>query len=59
MARACGYGLQWGIAFLLTALCEESLLRAYLQFTLVLGVGFWWAAVLRSLAKDPDWVLAD
>jgi len=42
---AWSYGLQWGIAFLLTALFEESLLRGYLQSTLARGVGFWWAAV--------------
>ena len=47
---AWSYGLQWGIAFLLTALFEESLLRGYLQSTLARGVGFWWAAVLLSLA---------
>ncbi len=44
------YGLQWGVAFLLTALFEESLLRGYLQSTLTRGVGFWWAALLLSLA---------
>jgi len=47
---AWSYGLQWGIAFLFTALFEESLLRGYLQSTLTRGVGFWWAAVLLSLA---------
>jgi membrane protease YdiL (CAAX protease family) len=47
---AWSYGLQWGVAFLLTALFEESLLRGYLQSTLSRGVGFWWAAVLLSLA---------
>lgn len=47
---AWSYGLQWGIAFLLTALFEESLLRGYLQSTLTRGVGFWRAAVLLSLA---------
>jgi uncharacterized protein len=47
---AWSYGLQWGVAFLLTALFEESLLRGYLQSTLTRGVGFWWAAVLLSLA---------
>jgi CAAX protease family protein len=47
---AWSYGLQWGIAFLLTALFEESLLRGYLQSTLARGVGFWWASVLLSLA---------
>src|SRR5579863_886694 len=47
---AWSYGLQWGLAFLLTAWFEESLLRGYLQSTLTRGVGFWWAAVLLSLA---------
>jgi len=47
---AWSYGLLWGVAFLLTALLEESLLRGYLQSTLTRGVGFWWAAVLLSLA---------
>jgi membrane protease YdiL (CAAX protease family) len=47
---AWSYGLQWGVAFLLTALFEESLLRGYLQSTLTRGVGFWWAAVLLSMA---------
>src|ERR1700691_2731293 len=47
---AWSYGLQWGVAFLFTALFEESLLRGYLQSTLTRGVGFWWAAVLLSLA---------
>jgi hypothetical protein len=46
---AWSYGLQWGLAFLLTGLFEESLLRGYLQFTLTRGVGFWWAALLLSL----------
>jgi len=39
-----------GIAFLWAALFEESLLRGYLPSTLARGVGFWWAAVLLSLA---------
>src|SRR5271157_943349 len=46
---AWSYGLQWGLAFLLTALFEESLLRGYLQFTLARGIGFWWAALLLAL----------
>jgi uncharacterized protein len=46
---ALGYGLQWGLAFLLTALFEESLLRGYLQFALTRGIGFWWAAFVLSL----------
>jgi membrane protease YdiL (CAAX protease family) len=47
---AWSYGLLWGVAFLLTALFEESLLRGYLQSTLTRGVGFWWAAGVLSLA---------
>jgi len=46
---AWSYGLQWGLAFLLTAWFEESLLRGYLQSTLTRGVGFWWAALLLSM----------
>lgn len=46
---AWSYGLQWGLAFLLTGLFEESLLRGYLQSTLSRGVGFWWAALALSL----------
>ena len=29
---------------------EESLLRGYLQYTLSRGIGFWWAALLLSIA---------
>ena len=47
---AWNYGLQWGLAFLLTAWFEESLLRGYLQSTLTRGIGFWWAAILLSVA---------
>ena len=34
----------------MVGISEESLLRGYLQFTLARGVGFWWAAVLLSVA---------
>lgn len=37
-----------GIACLFTALCEESLFRGYVQFTLTTGVGFWPAAIITS-----------
>jgi membrane protease YdiL (CAAX protease family) len=50
---AWGYGLQWGLAFLLTALFEESLLRGYLQSTLARGIGFWWAALVSVQAERP------
>jgi membrane protease YdiL (CAAX protease family) len=43
------FGLQWGLAFLLTGVFEESLLRGYLQSTLTRGMGFWWAALLLSV----------
>src|ERR1700693_395372 len=46
---AWGYRLQWGLAFLLTGLFEESLLRGYLQSTLTRGIGFWEAALLLSI----------
>ena len=38
----------WGIAFLLVGLCEEFLLRGYVQFTLASGIGFWPAAFVLS-----------
>jgi membrane protease YdiL (CAAX protease family) len=47
--EAWRYGLQWGLAFLLTAWFEESLLRGYLQSALTRGIGFWWAAVALSV----------
>jgi uncharacterized protein len=43
------FGLKWGLAFLLTGVFEESLLRGYLQSTLTRGMGFWWAALLLSV----------
>jgi membrane protease YdiL (CAAX protease family) len=44
------YGFAWGLVFLLVGVFEESLFRGYLQCTLARGVGFWWAALLLSLA---------
>jgi membrane protease YdiL (CAAX protease family) len=35
---------------LLVGIFEESLLRGYLQYTLSRGMGFWWAALLLSVA---------
>jgi CAAX protease family protein len=46
---AWAYGLQWGLAFVLTAWFEESLLRGYLQSALTRGIGFWGAALLLSV----------
>lgn len=44
------YGLAWSCVALLVGIFEESLLRGYLQYTLARGIGFWWAALLLSLA---------
>jgi uncharacterized protein len=44
------YALGWGLVFLLVGVFEESLLRGYLQYTLSRGIGFWWAALLLSIA---------
>ncbi|HET9087404.1 MAG TPA: CPBP family intramembrane glutamic endopeptidase [Acidobacteriaceae bacterium] len=45
MGKALGYGVAWGICFLLVALTEELMLRGYLLFTLARGIRFWPAAV--------------
>jgi len=37
------FGLLWGVAFLLTGLCEEGMVRCYMLFTLTRGVTYWWA----------------
>jgi hypothetical protein len=44
------YALAWALGFLLVGLVEESLLRGYLQHTLTRGIGFWWAALVLSIA---------
>jgi uncharacterized protein len=44
------YGLGWGLLFLIVGFFEESALRGYLQYTLSRGMGFWWAALLLSVA---------
>jgi uncharacterized protein len=43
------HAIAWVGGFLLVALCEESLLRGYLQYTFSRGIGFWWGALLLSL----------
>ena len=40
----------WALVFLLVGIFEESLLRGYLQYTLSRGIGFWWTALLLSVA---------
>jgi membrane protease YdiL (CAAX protease family) len=44
-----GYGLAWLLAFFLTGVNEEFMLRGYLQTTLTRGVGKWPAFVLLSV----------
>jgi hypothetical protein len=44
------YALAWALVALLVGIFEESLLRGYLQYTLSRGTGFWWAALLLSVA---------
>jgi uncharacterized protein len=38
----------WAVVFLLVGLCEESLLRGYIQYTMTRGIGFWWGALIFS-----------
>ena len=47
---ACKFALGWGFVFLMVGFFEESLLRGYLQHKLSSGIGFWWAALLLSVA---------
>jgi membrane protease YdiL (CAAX protease family) len=42
--------LGWAVLFFVVGLFEESLFRGYLQCTLARGIGFWWAAVVLSVA---------
>ena len=42
------FAAEWGFMFLLVGLCEESLLRGYVQYTFTRGLGFWWGALLFS-----------
>lgn len=44
------HGVAWGGVFLLVAFFEECALRGYLQYTLTRGIGFWWGALLLSIA---------
>ncbi len=42
------YAAKWGLMFLLVGICEESLLRGYVQYTFTRGLGFWWGALIFS-----------
>lgn len=44
------YAIGWAFVFVLVGFFEESLLRGYAQYTLTRGIGFWWAALLLSIA---------
>jgi uncharacterized protein len=49
-SAAWRYAFVWAVTALTVGILEESLLRGYLQFTLARGIGFWWAALLLSVA---------
>src|SRR5580658_1759867 len=42
------YAAEWGFMFLLVGICEESMLRGYVQYTFTRGIGFWWGALILS-----------
>ena len=44
-----GWGLLWGLVFLLVGFSEEFMFRGYVQYTLARGIGFWPAAVCLSV----------
>ena len=44
------YGFAWALMFTLVGVSEESVTRGYLQYTLAQGIGFWWSALLLSMA---------
>jgi uncharacterized protein len=44
------YAFSWGITFFLVGLYEEYFSRGYMQATLTRGIGFWWSALVLSLA---------
>jgi uncharacterized protein len=44
------YAFAWGITFSLVGLYEEYFSRGYMQATLSRGIGFWWSALLLSIA---------
>ena len=48
--EAVRYGLGWGAVFVMVGLYEEYFLRGYMLATLARGIGFWWSAVILSIA---------
>jgi uncharacterized protein len=63
-AQTAGLAALWLLAYLMTGVFEEMMLRGYLQFALTRGIGFWWGALALSVlfgalhGKNPDetWV---
>jgi membrane protease YdiL (CAAX protease family) len=52
---ACRYAAATSAGFLLLGFVEESLFRGYLQFALARALGFWWAALILSVAFGLLW----
>ena len=48
--NAMKFAFAWGAGFFLVGLYEEYLFRGYLQKTLTRGIGFWWSALVLSIA---------
>ena len=48
--RAVKYAIAWGAVFLTVGLYEEYFMRGYLLSTLSRGIGFWWSAIILSVA---------
>ncbi len=43
-----GYGLVWGLCFILVGIAEETAFRGYMHFTFTRGMNFFWASILTS-----------
>ncbi len=48
--RAVKYAVAWGVVFIIVGLYEEYTMRGYLLAILSRGIGFWWSAVILSVA---------
>ncbi len=48
--RAFKYAVAWGGVFLLVGMYEEYVMRGYVLATLSRGIGFWWGAIILSVA---------
>jgi len=47
-ATVARYGIEWGMAFLIVAIFEETTFRGYVLQTLARGIGFWPSALICS-----------